>query len=379
MDLPSFPRGLLAMVLAGGLSLSGLAGAAETIKIGVAGPMTGGYAAFGEQFWRGASQAAEDINAAGGINGKQIELVKGDDACEPKQATAVANRLLDQDKVAAVVGHFCSSSTIPASEVYADAGVLVITPGSTNPKVTERGLPTVFRMCGRDDQQGPLAADFIVKKLKAKKIAVVHDKDTYGQGIADAMRDRLKALKADNRVVLYEGLTRGEKDFNALVTKIKASGADTVYFGGLYNEAGPLLRQLREQGLKVNFLSGDGSLDPAIVTAAGGPQFVEGAYMTSVREARNIPASQEVVKKMKDAGFDPAGFTLYAYASLQAIADSMKGAKTSDGAKLAKWLKSHTVPTVLGPKSWDSKGDLKDTSFSLFIWEPDGTYKEMQK
>ncbi|MCB1778403.1 MAG: ABC transporter substrate-binding protein, partial [Candidatus Competibacteraceae bacterium] len=191
MDFPSFPRGLLAMVLAGGLSLSGLAGAAETIKIGVAGPMTGGNAAFGEQFWNGATQAAEAINAAGGINGKQIELVKGDDACEPKQAVAVANRLLDQDKATAVIGHFCSSSTIPASEVYADASVLVITPGSTNPKVTERGLPTVFRMCGRDDQQGPMAADFIVNKLKAKKIAVVHDKDTYGQGIADAMRARL--------------------------------------------------------------------------------------------------------------------------------------------------------------------------------------------
>ncbi|MCP5159135.1 MAG: branched-chain amino acid ABC transporter substrate-binding protein [Gammaproteobacteria bacterium] len=379
MNHLSFPRRLLAVALAGGLSsLSGLAGAADTIKIGVAGPMTGGYAAFGEQFWRGASQAAEDINAAGGIGGKQIELVKGDDACEPKQATAVANRLLDQDKVAAVVGHFCSSSTIPASEVYADAGVLVITPGSTNPKVTERGLPTMFRMCGRDDQQGPLAADFIVNELKAKKIAVVHDKDTYGQGIADAMRDRLKELQADDRVVLYEGLTRGEKDFNALVTKIKAADADTVYFGGLYNEAGPLLRQLREQGLKVNFLSGDGSLDPAIVTTAGGPQFVEGAYMTSVREARNIPTSQDVVRKMKEAGFDPAGFTLYAYASLEAIAASMNGAKTGDGMKLAEWLKSHTVSTVLGPKSWDSKGDLKETSFSLFIWGADGNYKEMQ-
>lgn len=379
MNHPSFRRCLLAVAVVGGLSLSSLAGAADTVKIGVAGPMTGGYAAFGEQFWRGASQAAEDINAAGGIDGKQIELVKGDDACEPKQATAVANRLLDQDKVAAVVGHFCSSSTIPASEVYADAGVLVITPGSTNPQVTERGLPTVFRMCGRDDQQGPLAADFIINELKAKKIAVVHDKDTYGQGIADAMRARLKELNADDRVVLYEGLTRGEKDFNALVTKIKAADADTVYFGGLYNEAGPLLRQLREQGLKVNFLSGDGSLDPAIVTTAGGPQFVEGAYMTSVREARNIPSSQEVVKKMKEAGFDPSGFTLYAYASLQAIAESMKGAKTGDGMKLAEWLKSNSVPTVLGPKTWDEKGDLNETSFSLFVWGPDGNYQEMQK
>lgn len=377
MVQPNFARCLLVGVLAGGLVLSGLAGAADTIKIGVAGPMTGGYAAFGEQFWRGTSQAAEDINAAGGINGHMIELVKGDDACEPKQATAVANRLLDQDKVAAVVGHFCSSSTIPASEVYTDAGVLMITPGSTNPKVTERGLPTVFRMCGRDDQQGPLAADFIFGQLKAQKIALVHDKDTYGQGIADAVRRRLNELNAGDRVVLYEGLTRGEKDFNALVTKIKAANADTVYFGGLYNEAGPLLRQLREQGLKVNFLSGDGSLDPAIVTTAGGPRFVEGAYMTSVREARNLPASQEVVKKMKDAGFDPAGFTLYAYASLQAIAESMRGASTMDGMKLAEWLKSHTVPTVLGPQGWDNKGDLKQTSFSLFIWGPDGNFKEL--
>jgi branched-chain amino acid transport system substrate-binding protein len=377
MDLPSFPRGLLAMVLAGGLSLSGLAGAAETIKIGVAGPMTGGNAAFGEQFWNGATQAAEAINAAGGINGKQIELVKGDDACEPKQAVAVANRLLDQDKATAVIGHFCSSSTIPASEVYADASVLVITPGSTNPKVTERGLPTVFRMCGRDDQQGPMAADFIVNKLKAKKIAVVHDKDTYGQGIADAMRARLKELKADKKEVLYEGLTRGEKDFNPLVTKIKGSGADVVYFGGLYNEAGPLLRQLRDQGVKATFVSGDGSLDPAIVAAAGGPKFIEGSYMTSVREARNIPAAQKVVAKFKAAGIDPAGYTLYSYASLQSIAEAMKATKSTDGKKLADWLKSHTVTTVLGPKNWDAKGDLKESGFSIYVWGADGNYKEM--
>lgn len=370
-------RCLWAVALAGGMILTGMANAADTVKIGVAGPMTGGNAAFGEQFWRGATQAAEDINAAGGVNGKKIELVKGDDACEPKQAVAVANRLVDQDKAAAVIGHFCSSSTIPASEVYADANILVITPGSTNPKVTERNLPTVFRMCGRDDQQGPMAADFIVNKLKAQKIAVIHDKDTYGQGIADAMRTRLKELKADNRVVLYEGLTRGEKDFNALVTKIKASGADVVYFGGLYNEAGPLLRQMRDQGVKATFVSGDGSLDKAIVSAAGGPQFVQGSYMTSVREARNIPAAKQAVEKFKAKSIDPEGYTLYAYASLQAIADAMKATKSTDGKKLAEWLKSHPVSTVLGQKNWDAKGDLKETGFSIYIWGPDGNYKEM--
>ena len=124
------------------------------IVIGVAGPFTGPNATYGDQYWHGATQAAEDINAAGGINGEKIKLVQGDDACEPKQAVAVANRLVDQDKVKAVVGHFCSSSTMPASEVYSDAGILSITPGSTNPLITERGMSDIFRMCGRDDQQG---------------------------------------------------------------------------------------------------------------------------------------------------------------------------------------------------------------------------------
>ncbi|MEE4464840.1 ABC transporter substrate-binding protein, partial [Azotobacter chroococcum] len=163
-------KGMLAFAVSAALGLSSLAQA--DILIGVAGPHTGPNAAFGEQYWRGASQAAADINAAGGINGEPVKLVKGDDACEPKQAVSVANRLVDQDKVAAVIGHFCSSSTIPASEVYDEAGILTITPGSTNPQVTERGLTGMFRMCGRDDQQGQVAADFIVDSLKGKLVRV---------------------------------------------------------------------------------------------------------------------------------------------------------------------------------------------------------------
>ena len=349
---------------------------ADTIKIGVAGPHTGSSASVGEQFWRGATQAAADLNAAGGINGKKIELVKGDDACEPKQAVAVANRLVDVDKVKAVIGHYCSSSTLPASDIYADAGILQMTPGSTNPKVTERGLTTVFRMCGRDDQQGSVAANFVMKRLKAKRIALIHDKDTYGQGLVDSFKTQIN--KAGLKEVLYEGLTRGEKDFNALVTKVKAAKADTVYFGGLHTEAGPLVRQLREQGLKVNFISGDGINTPDLVTAAGGKQFVDGIYMTFGLDARTLPSGKEVLKKFRAARIEPEGYTLYSYATLQAIAAAMKGTKSTDGKKLADWLRKNKVNTVLGPKEWNSRGDIKVSDFIMYRWDATGTAKEVK-
>ncbi len=161
------------------------------IKIAIAGPMTGANAAFGEQYMKGAQGAADKINAEGGINGERIVLIKGDDACEPKQAVAVANRLVDQDKVLGVVGHFSSSTILPASEVYDESGVIAITPSSTNPQVTERGLSIMFRMCGRDDEQGIVAGNYIVDVLKGKKIVVLHDKDTYGQGLADVTKAHL--------------------------------------------------------------------------------------------------------------------------------------------------------------------------------------------
>jgi branched-chain amino acid transport system substrate-binding protein len=356
--------------------MTGIAGAAETIKIGVAGPHTGPNAAFGEQFWRGATQAAEDLNAAGGVNGKMIELVKADDACEPKQAVSVANRQVDYDKVAAVVGHFCSSSTIPASEVYAEAGILMMSPASTNPKVTDRKIPTVFRICGRDDQQGVVAAEYIVNILGAKKVAVIHDKDTYGQGLADAMRDHMATLGV--KEVLYEGLTRGEKDFNALVTKIKATGADVVYFGGLHTEAGPLVRQMREQGVTAAFVSGDGIVSEDLVESAGGPQFVKGVYHTFGRDPRKIPESKEVIEKFRSAGYEPEGYTLYAYATVQAIAAAMAATGGVDGAQLADWLHNNTVDTVMGAKSWDEKGDLKQTDYVMYQWNDQGKYDEVE-
>jgi len=347
----------------------------KVIKIGVAGPHTGANAAFGEQLWRGSQKAAEDLNKAGGINGRKIVLVKADDACEPKQAVNVANRLVELDKVDAVIGHFCSSSTIPSSAVYDDAGILMITPASTNPKVTEQKFPTIMRMCGRDDQQGFTAAEFMVKKLKLKTIAVVHDKDTYGQGLADATKLRMRQLGV--REVLYEGLTRGEKDFNALVTKIKATRAQVVYFGGLHSEAGPLVRQMREQGLDTLLISGDGIVSTDFVVAAGGNKYTNGVYMTFGRDARKLESGKRVVGEFRKSGYEPEGYTLYSYATMQVIAAAIKATGTTDGVKLSKWLRKNAVQTVMGPKSWDKKGDLKESDYVMYKWNDKGNYAEV--
>lgn len=375
MSQTFYRKGFLALAVATALGATSFAQA--DIKFGVAGPMTGANASFGEQYMKGAQAAADAINKAGGVNGEQIVLVKGDDACEPKQAVSVANKMV-QDKVAGVVGHFCSSSTIPASEVYADAGILAITPGSTNPAVTERGLPAMMRMCGRDDQQGIVAGDYIVDVLKGKKVAVINDKDTYGKGLADATAQQL--TKRGVKPVLEEGLTRGEKDYSALVTKIRAAGADVVYFGGLHPEAGPLVHQLRTEGLKdVKFMSDDGIVTDEMVATAGGAPYVDGVYMTFGADPRLIPDSKAVVEEFKKSGYEPEGYTLYAYASVQALAAGFNGAKSNKGEDAAKWLKLHPVKTVMGTKEWDSKGDLKISDYVVYQWDAAGKYHQLEK
>ena len=336
----------------------------EPIKIGVAGPITGPYAKFGEQLTRGATAAVEAINKAGGIDGRMLAVVPGDDACDAKQARAVANQLVN-DGVYGVAGHFCSSSTIPASEVYNEANILMITPASTNPQVTDRNLPAVFRTCGRDDQQGDVAGDFIAKKLQAKRIAVIHDKDTYGQGLADATKNRLHQNGLTE--VLYEGITRGDKDFNSLVTKMKGLKVDTIYFGGLHTEAGLIARQANEQGLKATFISGDGIVTEEFPNIAG--PATEGVLMSFGADPRSIPEAADAVKAFRDAKYEPEAYTLYAFAAIQSIAAALQANDVSkDGKKLAAWLKANSVQTVMGKKEWDSKGDLKVSDYVMYKW-----------
>ena len=351
---------------------------AADIKIGISGPITGPYAKFGEQLVQGATAAADEINASGGINGDKIVIVRGDDACEPKQARAVANRHAN-DRVHAVIGHFCSSSTIPASEVYDENNILMVTPASTNPRVTDRGLPSVFRVCGRDDQQGSVAAQYIATVKRAKRVAVIHDKDTYGQGLADAMRTVLNS-KYGIKEVLYEGVTRGDKDFNSLVTKMKGLNVDLIYFGGLHSEGGLIARQAHEQGLDVPFISGDGVVTDEFSRIAGAA--TKNVLMTFGKDPQTIPQARQAVERFKKAGYSPEGYTLYSYAAMQVVADAIRKNKNSrDGAKMGGYLKgSGGVNTVMGLKQFDQKGDLKVSDYVMYRWyKKDGkwAYREV--
>jgi branched-chain amino acid transport system substrate-binding protein len=370
-------RALLSCALL--LAVSGAARAADTIKLGIAGPMTGSEAKLGEQLARGAKAAADAINAAGGVNGALLELVTGDDACDPKQAQSVANSLVNA-KVAAVIGHFCSSSTIPASAVYAENNILNITPASTNPLVTERGLPAMFRTCGRDDQQGTVAADYIVKQLKPKRIAILHDKTTYGQGLADATKARLNGTHKIKET-LYEGINKGDKDFNSLVTKMKGLKIDVIFFGGYHTEAGLIVRQAYDQGLKAKFVSGDALVTEEFAQVVGKPEAAAGTLMTFGADATKYPEARAIVEKFKKEGYNPEGYTLYTYAAVQIAAEALKANGNSrDGKKLADWIRAHPVTTVMGKKEYDAKGDLKVSDYVMYGWVAAGDkvfYKQL--
>ena len=366
---------LYGVALTAALAVSGAAQA--QVKMGVAGPITGANAAFGAQLVQGTSQAVEDINKAGGILGQKVDLEQGDDVSDPKQGVSVANKFVG-DGVKLVIGHFNSGVTIPASDVYADNGILFITPSATNPKVTDRGLWNAFRTCGRDDQQGLVWAEYARDHLKGKKIAVVHDKTTYGKGLADAALANMH--KFGIKEVLYEGVNTGEKDYSAIVSKIKESGADYVMWGGLHTEGGLIIRQMRDQGMKTVMISGDGITDNEFA-AIGGPG-VEGTLMTFGPDPRKNPNAKDVVAEFSARNFDPQAYTLYSYAGVQIFKQAAERAKSLDPKKMAAEM--HTgkpFHTVLGDIAFDKKGDRTTVDYVWYVWkkQPDGkiTYVQM--
>src|SRR5271163_2875482 len=366
---------LSGVALAAALAFSGTASA--HIKMGVAGPITGPNAAFGAQLVQGVEQAADDINKAGGILGQQITLEQGDDVSDPKQGVSVANKFVG-DGVKFVVGHFNSGVTIPASDVYAENGLLFITPSATNPKITDRKLWDAFRTCGRDDQQGMLWAELARDKLKGKKIAVVHDKTTYGKGLADAALDNMH--KFGIKEVLYEGVNTGEKDYSAIVSKIKESGADYLMWGGLHTEGGLIIRQMRDQGMKTVMVSGDGITDNEFASI-GGPG-VEGTLMSFGPDPRNNAAAKDIVAAFRAKGFEPEAYTLYAYAAVQIIKQAAEKANSLDPKKIAEVMHSGApFKTVIGDISYDKKGDRTNVDYVWYVWKkaPDGKLTYFQE
>jgi ABC-type branched-chain amino acid transport systems, periplasmic component len=359
----------LGLALGFAIALAGTATA--QVKFGMAGPITGPSAATGAQMKNGVEQAAIDINAAGGILGQKITVSYGDDVSDPKQGVSVANKFA-ADGVKFVIGDYNSGVTIPSSEVYQENGILEITPASTNPTVTERNMWNIFRTCGRDDQQGLVAGNYIVKHFKGKKIAVVHDKTTYGKGLADETKKALN--KGGMKEVLYEGVNTGEKDYSALVSKIKSSGADLVYFGGLYTEGGLIVRQMRDQGVKAPMMGGDGITSDEFASV-GGPG-VEGTLMTYGPDPRNNPAAKDVVAKFRAKKFEPEAYTLYSYAGVQIIKQAAEAAKSLDPKKVAEKMHSGMhFKTVLGDISYDKKGDITKLDYVMYIWKKDASGK----
>lgn len=351
--------------LALGLGLA-IAGSAQAqVKLAVVGPITGPNAAFGAQLKNGAEQAVEDINAAGGIMGQKIVLSFGDDASDPKQGVSVANKLASEG-VKMVVGHFNSGVSIPSSEVYQEAGIVEITPASTNPKFTERNMWNTFRTCGRDDQQGEVAGTYLSTHFKGKKVAIVHDKTPYGKGLADETQKSMN--KKGLKEVLYEGINTGEKDFSALVSKLKQANIDVIYYGGLHTEAGLIIRQMRDQGLKAPMMSGDGITDKEFVQIAG--PGAEGTYMTFGPDARKNPGAKDVVARFKAKNIDPEAYTLYSYAAVQILKQAAEEAKSMDGKKIADVMHSGRVfKTVIGDISYDKKGDITRPDYVMYVWK----------
>jgi branched-chain amino acid transport system substrate-binding protein len=356
----------LAAVLALG-AFGGASSAHADITIAVAGPMTGELAAFGEQLKRGAEKAVADINAKGGVNGEQLKLEIGDDQCDPKQAVQVANDLVKKG-VAFVAGHFCSGSSIPASAVYAEEGIVQITPASTNPALTEdsaaKGINTIFRTCGRDDAQGVFAGPWLAKTYPGKNVAILDDKSAYGQGLANETAKNFES--SGGKVALRDTYTAKEKDFSALISKLKDAKIDAVYIGGYHNDVGLMVRQAREQGLEAAFISAD-ALNTAEFWSISGPAG-EGLRYSDGASAVNLDSAKDVVAAFRADNYEPEGYTLNSYAAIQAWAAAATKAGSTDGAKVAEALRAAPIPTAIGDLTFDAKGDLTKVNYAWYVW-----------
>ncbi len=347
---------------------------ADTLKIALAGPVTGDVAQYGDMQNIGAMMAIEQINKAGGVNGMQLEGIVFDDSCDPKQAVQVANKVVNAG-IKFVVGHLCSSSTQPASDIYEDEGILMITAASTSPEITARGHKMIFRTIGLDSHQGPTAGNYIADTLKPKRMAVIHDKQQYGEGIATAVKDTVTGKGVN--VVLFEGISKGDKDFSALIAKLQKENVDFVYYGGYHPELGLLLRQSLEKGFNVKFMGPEGVGNSDLSSIAG--QAAENLLVTLPPSFDTREENQTLVNAFKAKGQDPSGaFVLTAYSAVQVMADAINASKTTDTQKLQQTLREMAFKTPTGTIEFDAKGDLKSFDFVIYQWHQDGSKTQLK-
>jgi branched-chain amino acid transport system substrate-binding protein len=352
-----------ALAAAAALVLDGCGGGkSDTIKIGLAAVQSGSDAAIGATMLNGAQVAIDEWNAKGGVLGKKIETISLDDEAKPDKAVNVAQTLVD-DGVVAVIGHLNSNCTIPASRVYNDSKVIQITPGSTNPQYTEQGFPYAFRICGRDDQQGPMVGAFLHDQLKINKLAILHNKTSYGEGLATEVKKTFESK--GGTVTMFQGIGQEENDFSANISVVKDTGAEAFFWGGMYGQGGPLVVRLRQEGLNIPFSTGDGCFDPSFINTVGAG--AANVYLSFGKDYHSIPAAQSFLQKYKDKYHQPEGaYSVYGYDAANVLLTAISQAGTTDPDKVSAIMKGQPFDTILGKIEFDAKGDVKQSGF--VIW-----------
>jgi len=354
---------ILAVLLSCSLLFAQGAEEAKTIKIGVAGAHSGDLASYGLPSVNAVELVVANINAAGGIDGKMIEVVVEDDQCKPEIATNTAAKLVGE-KVVAVVGHICSGATKAALDIYNESKIVVISPSATSPPLTKSGdYPNFLRTIAPDDAQAVLQVDFALNVLGSKKIAVLHDKGDYGKGLAEFAQAAIEGSSA--KVVMFEGVTPGAVDYSAVINKIAQVGADTVIYGGYHPEAAQLIGGMRAQGLNIAFIGGDGVMDATFIAVAGND--ADGVYATAPVDSTSNPLAIKAAKEHMDTyGEEYGAFFLNAYSAALAILNAIDVANSTDYDAIMKALKSEYVETPVGNISFDERGDAIGVGFSVY-------------
>ncbi|HLW47838.1 MAG TPA: branched-chain amino acid ABC transporter substrate-binding protein [bacterium] len=353
----------------GSVAITGAGAQAGTIKIGVPVPLSGGNAKMGTDIQQAAQMAADEQNAKGGVLGRKLEIVAFDDACDAQQSVTAAHKLVDAG-VVAVAGGYCSSAAIPASAVYHDAGVAFVADASSNPKLTDQGFENVFRLIGRDDQQGPYAAGFMTKDLHAKKVAIVHDNTLYAKGLAEATRDALGKMMGV-QVVFFDAITPGEKDFSAALTKVKSLNPDVTYFTGYYPEGGLVCKQFKDLGVSGKFMAGDANNDPTFIKECGSAS--TGVYVTSTPLPQDQATAKSFITRYKARWHqDPGPYSALEYDSVGVVINAMQRAKSADRAAIIKTLAATTsYQGATGKVGFDKKGDRSSVLYITYIIKGD--------
>lgn len=344
------------------LIVSGTASAQAEIKVGIAGPLSGSTLIIGEQQLIGAQTAIDHLNEAGGLLGEEIVATSVDDACDPDQAKAAARQLVSEG-VIFVVGHACSGASLAATKIYEEAGIIMISPASTNPRVTDEGGPNVFRVIGRDDQQGMIAGDYLADNHGNSNIAIIHDGQAYGLGLAEFTKRQLNERGVTE--VMFDSYIPEQADYKSLVDKLVDTKTNVLYAGGYQADIGIILRQVKEELPDLQLFSGDSLANTEFLYIAG--EAGEGTYFTFGPDIRLYPEATDVVAAIRDEeAFEPEGYTLYSYAAVQAWAQAVQQAGSTELRDVIKSLKSGSFDTALGKIGFDEKGDV--TGASAFVW-----------